>query len=220
VLLTAGAIVTAHWAGVAQPSPLAFTPTIGAPVPAGTPLRLAVVGQAAASAAVERQVGDLIGLWRPHLLLDIDAELPTAAPAGILPASRLWASESSAVARVPEWVPRFGSITDPVIGGSSAIRAHGDKASLPPQNYSINTHGWHIAVVDSTSADFAAGAPSPTYRWLRRDLAAAKSRCTLVAASAPLLALDPTGATRGTTSYWRLVTRYRVTAVVGAQANN
>jgi len=68
--------------------------------------------------------------------------------------------------------------------------------------YSFTLGGWHII---SLNSQIAAGAGSPQYEWLRADLAASPSACTLVMWHEPLFSSATGGGATTMRDAWRLL---------------
>jgi hypothetical protein len=98
-------------------------------------------------------------------------------------------------AYAPTW-GRFRSITHPVIGNheydtprASGYFGYFGRAAGDPRKgyYSYELGRWHVVVLNNSGCDQIGGCGkgSPQERWLQRDLAAHRTRCTLAAFHEP-----------------------------------
>jgi calcineurin-like phosphoesterase family protein len=80
-----------------------------------------------------------------------------------------------------------------------------------PQWYSYDLGAWHIVVLNSNcSPARGCGPDSPQARWLRADLAAHPTLCTLAYAHHPRFSSGPHGPDRTLTALWSILRTHRV----------
>ncbi|MGD0274018.1 MAG: metallophosphoesterase [Gaiellaceae bacterium] len=103
----------------------------------------------------------------------------------------------------PYW-GRFRSRTRPALGnheyGTGNADAYfayfGKRAAAPGGYYSYKLGTWHIVVLNSNCSFVGCGPGSPQLRWLRADLAAHRTRCTLAYWHHPRFSEGPDTAAR------------------------
>lgn len=91
-----------------------------------------------------------------------------------------------------------------VLGAADYFRYFGARAGDPSRGYySFDLGGWHLIALNSNCAAVGGcGAGSPQERWLRADLAANPSRCTLAYWHHPLFSSGKHGDNPDTTAFW------------------
>jgi acid phosphatase type 7 len=109
---------------------------------------------------------------------------------------------------------RFLAITHPVIGNHEYDTPHAagyfgyfGRAAGDPRKayYSYDLGRWHVVVLNDTGCRYVGGcgAGSPQERWLRRDLAADRARCTLAAWHEPRWSSGEHGSNPALQAMWR-----------------
>jgi hypothetical protein len=112
----------------------------------------------------------------------------------------------------PTW-GRFRSISHPVIGNheyddpraAGYFTYFGLAAGDPAKAYySFDVARWHVVVLNDSGCDYIGGCGkgSPQERWLRRDLAAHRTRCTLAAWHEPRFSSGQHGSNDRVQALW------------------
>lgn len=199
----------------APPPPSPFRPTAGAPPGAGQPFVVGAVGDGASGLTAESQVVDLIGTWHPSLFLYLGDVYRHGAPEEYLN----WYGEAG------RRYDRFRSITDPTLGNhefesDSAGTPWSQYWGDPPPYYSVDTHGWHLIVLDDVGPSALPGTDSAQYRWLASDLAAHPNPCTLVTYHRPRFSEGQGESAPDFDAYWRLLAAHHVPLVLNGHSHN
>jgi hypothetical protein len=199
----------------APPQPAPFQPTAGTEPAKGQPFVVGVVGDGASGLSAEGKVVDLIGSWHPSLFLYLGDVYDQGAPEEYLN----WYGEAGSL------YDRFRSITDPTLGNHEF---ESDKSGSPwseywggpPPYYSIDTHGWHLIVLDDVGPSALPGTDSAQYRWLVSDLAAHPNPCTLVTYHRPRFSEGANESAPDFDSFWRLLAAHHVPLVLNGHSHN
>jgi hypothetical protein len=115
---------------------------------------------------------------------------------------------------------RFWRRTKAALGNHEYGTGNADAAiayfRLPPTGwYSYNRGAWHVVVLNSNCSKVGGcHAGSPQERWLRRDLAAHRSRCTLAYWHHPRWSSGFHGSDATVAPLWRTLARARVDVVL------
>jgi hypothetical protein len=199
----------------APPLPAPFQPTAGREPARGQPFVVGVVGDGASGLSAEGKVVDLIGTWHPSLFLYLGDVYDRGAPEEYLN----WYGEAGSL------YDRFRSITDPTLGNHEF---ESDKAGSPwseywghpPPYYSVDTHGWHLIVLDNVGPSALPDTDSAQYRWLASDLAAHPNPCTLVTYHRPRFSEGAGESAADFDAYWRLLAAHHVPLVLNGHSHN
>jgi hypothetical protein len=176
----------------APPQPPSFSPRTGAAPAPGTRYTMAATGDGADGSPQSHAVVDVIKGWNPSsfgYLGDVytngtDFEFDT------------WYGE-------PGGYGDLSDITNPVVGNHEYRQP--DAAPYRrywggvPRWYSYDAGGWHVAVIDTNSADDVAGGTvtaqtavgTEQYQWLDADLRANAGKCTILMQHQPRYAEAP-----------------------------
>jgi acid phosphatase type 7 len=112
----------------------------------------------------------------------------------------------------PTW-GRFRSISHPVIGNheyddpnAAGYFSYFGRAAGDPHKayYSFDLARWHVVVLNNSGCAYVGGCErgSPQERWLRRDLAAHRTRCTLAAWHEPRFSSGQHGPSDRSQALW------------------
>ena len=200
----------------APPPPAPFRPNPGSDPAPGQPFVVAAVGDGASGLSAEGEVVDLIASWHPSLFLYLGDVYAQGAPEEYLN----WYGEDGAL------FSRFRSITDPTLGNHEF---ESDRAGTPwaeywgdpPPYYSVDTHGWHVVVLDDAGPATSLSTEGPEYRWLAADLDAHPDPCTLVTYHRPRFTEGGRGETAtDMDAFWRLLAGHHVPIVLNGHSHN
>lgn len=191
-----------------------FTPSRGTTPPAGQPFVLAAAGDGAAGDAVSGTVANLISSWSPNLFLYLGDVYERGSPAEF---SNWYGSGSQLFGQLK-------SVTNPTIGNHEYFDGEPvgylDYWNNAPHYYSVNAGGWHLVSLDSTT-DFNQVTPgSAQYEWLKQDLAANQTSCTLVYFHHPYMDVTNPADDVRLSSLWSLMAQSGVDAVLNGHAHN
>lgn len=187
--------------GVTTPPPplTGFTPTSGRPAHDGEPFVVAATGDGASGQKTSAAVVDLISSWNPNLFL----YLGDVYEKGTATEFHNWYGQDGVL-----W-GRFKSITNPAVGNheyeNGVAPGYFNYWSGVPDYYSYDAGGWHFIALNSNSQldEFDPG--SAQYEWLKADLAANRTGCSVAYFHHPVLSIGPQGATPAMYPLWRLM---------------
>jgi hypothetical protein len=176
-----------------------FAATAGTAPPAGQPLVVAAVGDAAGGKPNNAAVADLIASWSPNLLLYLGDVY-----------------DKGGYAELTNWydatLGRFRAITDPTIGnheyygpGTIATKGYFYYWRSPPHAYSFDAAGWHVVSLDANVEYKQLQPGTAQYQWLAQDLAASRSPCTLVFFHEPRWSVGEHGSDANLAAIWSLL---------------
>lgn len=126
------------------------------------------------------------------------------------------------------WGP-LKSITYPVTGNheyytrgaSGYFQYFGEVAGKPKQGwYSFDVGAWHLVALNSNCNDVDCFAGSDQEKWLRADLKANPTKCTLAFWHAPLFSSGPEGANRSVRPLWDALYAAGVDVVLNGHNHN
>ncbi|WP_433503778.1 Ig-like domain-containing protein [Pseudonocardia halophobica] len=212
---TAVSIPTYVAASSPPPAPPPFQPTPGREAAPGQPFVVAATGDGASGLAAEQQVADLIAGWQPNLFLYLGDVYRHGSAEDYLN----WYGDGQSL------YSRFRTITDPTVGNHEFEldrrgRAYFDYWGGAPSYYSVDTHGWHVVVLDNASPGVDLRAGSPQYRWLSAELTAHPNPCTIITYHRPRFNLDEEGPAPDFDAFWRLIADHHVPLVINGHAHN
>jgi len=99
--------------------------------------------------------------------------------------------------------------------GAPYYQYFGAAAGEPGKGYySYDLGSWHIVVLNSNCNDIACGPNSPQVEWLREDLNASASQCTLAYWHHPRFSSGLAGGSGAVNPFWRTVVEQDVEVVV------
>jgi fibronectin type 3 domain-containing protein len=181
------------------PNTAQFTPTTGTLPQAGRPFVMATVGDGVSGEESSDNVQDRIRAWDPNLFLYLGDVY-----------------EEGSLAEFHNWGGAYfqglRGITNPVIGNheweTGSSRGYFDFWDNIPHYYSVNANGWHIIALDS-NPEFGELEPGTgQYDWLRQDLEANGSACTIAFMHAPRFNIGPIGDLTRVDALWRLLQQH------------
>jgi fibronectin type 3 domain-containing protein len=175
-----------------------FTPTSGTQPAPGKPFVLSAVGDGGSGEISANSVADRMTSWNPNLNLYLGDVY-----------------DKGSVAEFSNWGAQYFSglkaITDPTIGNheyeSGDLTGHGyfDFWDNAPHYFAVDANGWHIVSVDS-NPEFGQVVPGTTqFEWLRQNLDANGSPCTIVFMHEPRWNIGPIGDLPEMDPMWRLL---------------
>ncbi len=196
--------------GTSGPPPPAsgFQPTTGRPALPGEPFTVAITGDGASGQKQSDAVVDLIASQDPNLFLY----------AGDVYEKGTETEFVNWYGREGERFGTFKSITNPIVGNheyeGGAAPGYSTYWSGVPDYYSYDAGGWHFIALNSNTQldEFDPG--SAQYEWLRADLAAHPSGCSLAYFHHPVLSVGPQGDTPKLVPIWKLLADKGVDVVV------
>ena len=128
----------------------------------------------------------------------------------------------------PSW-GRFKSRTRPAVGnheynspGAAPYYAYFGASAGPAGKgyYSYDKGSWHVVVLNSNCWEVPCAAGSAQERWLRADLAAHPSRCTLAYFHHPRFSSGAYGANSSVAPFWKALYEARAEVVLNGHAHN
>ncbi len=159
------------------------------------------VGLGEETGCKQRATSDLIGQLHPSAVLPLgDNQYQHGTYQGFL------------ASYAPTW-GRYRSISHPVIGNHEYDTPHAagyfsyfGRAAGDPRKayYSFDLARWHVVVLNNAGCTYIGGCGkgSPQERWLRQDLAAHRSRCTLAAWHEPRFSSGQHGSNPAFQTLW------------------
>lgn len=189
-----------------------FTVRTGTAPEPGRRTVLAAVGDGVDGSARETLVAARIASWSPDLL----AYLGDVYQRGSAEEFENWYS-------TPTGYGQFRDITNPVVGNheyqTPGAAGFFDFWGGVPHYYSYDVAGWHFVALDSTGRYDQLNPGSAQYDWLEADLAANRSRCTMVYMHHPRYSVAAHGGRWGLRRVWSLMAARRVTLAVAGHSH-
>ena len=184
-----------------------FAPYVPRPKP-GLPFTVAAVSDGAGGEATSTAVTDRILSWKPDLFI----YMGDVYEKGTYTEFYNWYGSDHT------FFGRLKAITNPAVGDHEyeLDRAPGyfQYWRNPPNYYSYNAGGWHFVSLNSTGQFHQTQPGSPQYEWLRADLAANATSCTLVYFQHPALSVGPQGGVARMDPIWALLANAGVDLVI------
>jgi len=128
----------------------------------------------------------------------------------------------------PTW-GRFKNRTRPAAGNheyyTSGARPYyryfGSRAGRPGLGYySYDRGSWHVVVLNSNCGHVRCGAGSRQLEWLKRDLAANRSRCTMAIFHHPLFTSSRSADTKEVRPFWKVLYNNRAELILNGHAHS
>jgi calcineurin-like phosphoesterase family protein len=170
-----------------------WQPTSGRP---GNPFVVAVVGDGAGGLPGADAVANLIGGWKPNLLL----YLGDVYNFGTYPEFYNYYQPT---------LGRLKAITDPVIGnheaGGSGFQGFYEYWNTHRHYYAFDAAGWHFVGIDNTDTYQQLNPGDPQYDWLADDLRAHAGECTIVFMHHPRFGLAHSADNVSMQAIWQLM---------------
>jgi acid phosphatase type 7 len=206
------------------------TTTLASRESGGTRPRLIVTARAPAASATLVAAGDIAtcgsdGQVQTAAL--VDAIPGTVAALGDLAYENGTAQEFAGCYE-PSW-GRFKARTRPTPGnheyhtpGAAPYFAYWGATAGPPGlgYYSYELGAWHVVVLNSNCADVSCAPGSPQEQWLRADLAAHRTTCTVAYWHHPRFSSGQVGSNSNLQAFWQVLYDARAELVLAGHAHN
>ncbi len=118
-------------------------------------------------------------------------------------------------------MPSVGNHEYATAGAKPYFEYFGARAATPGKGYySYERGSWHIVVLNSNCESLGGcGRRSPQIRWLRKDLAAHRSRCTLAYWHHPLYASGTDSDTPAVRPFWNILYTHNADVILSGHAH-